>query len=145
MVEDKDPLTPEWASAVEHRSIDALIPAIAQGTSDEIPVFKAPIDCEITKLGIIPEDTITGVATNNFTLGFKNKGSDGTGTGVIRSKIFLAGVNATAFAYKSFGTPLDATYKLLSEGDTVSFYKSESGTGMAMPRLIAVIQYVHTE
>jgi hypothetical protein len=145
MVEDDEKATSKWATAVEERTRNVLIVAIAQGTSDEIPVFKAPIDCEVTELGMIPEDAITGAATNNFTLGFKNKGNDGTGTDVIRLKVFSAGVNASAFEYNSFGTPLDATYKFLSEGDTVSFYKSEAGTGMAMPRLVAVLEYIHQE
>lgn len=140
MVEVGDKGDPSWASTViRNPVVCALIPAIAKGTSDEIPVFKAPAKCQLTKCGIVPEDAITGADTNYFTLYFYDKDSGGASSNNIVSKAFTAGVNVTNFDFCDFGTL--SAHKGLASGDVVSFAKSETGSGMAMSRLLAVLEY----
>lgn len=129
-------------AAARKRVVCVLIPAIGAGTEDEIPVFTAPVDCTIKNVGIVPENAITGADTNYMTLAFVNKGSDGTGTSSMGSVDFTAGEDVAAFDYKDFG---DLTNTGLDAGDTVTIKKSEAGTGMDMPRLLAVIQYEVTD
>ena len=124
------------------RVVTVLIPAIDQGTEDEIPVFVAPVDCTITKVGFVPEDNITGADNDYFTLGFVNKGDDGSGTDSIASKDYTSGNDVTAFDFEDLGTVSNAD---LSAGDVVSFSKTETGNGMATPRLLAVIVYEVTD
>lgn len=112
------------------------IGAIAAGSSGELAVFVAPLAATIIKVGFIPDSNITGADTNYMTLGFKNKGGDGSGTSVIASKAFTLNVNATAFDFVDLGT---VSNNSLAQYDVVSFYKAEAGTGMAMPNLAAVI------
>jgi len=115
------------------------VSAVSSGTETEVPIWAAPCRCKVMRVGIIPKSAITGADTNYMTLSFKNKGSDGTGTAVIASKAFTNGVNGAAFDYVTFGA---VSNNLLNEGDVVSFAKAESGSGMNMPDLVAVIEYV---
>ena len=123
------------------RTVHVLIPSIPQGTDDEIPFFKAPRGLTITAAGVIPEDNFVG-AINSFSLKFKNKGSDGSGTNVIAIQTYLAGKDFTAFDYDDFGT---LAFNTLAANDTVSFSKEDVLVGAIMPRLIAVIVYQLTE
>ena len=116
-------------------AVKVIVPAIAAGSTDEIPVFYAQEDVYVHEFGIIPEAQITGDATNYMTLTFKNKGTSGSGTTSLGSKAFTSGIYA-AFDYIQVSTG-----KLLSEGEVVSLAKSEAGTGMDMPRLCVVIIY----
>lgn len=121
-------------------SASISIAEIGVGVSDELPLWAAPDACTLQKVSIIPGSTITGVDTDYFTLGIIDKGSSGTGTDSIVSMVFDSGENAAAFATKNLGV-LDVTHKVLAQGDVISFKKSESGSGMAMPDLVCVIEY----
>ncbi len=117
------------------------IAAVALGSVTELPVFSAPFRCRIKKLSILPSSAITGAATNNFGVRYKNKGSGGTGTSVIATKTFSSGINGSANDDVSLGAITDA-YALLNQNDVVTFEKFENGSGLAMPALTAIIEYV---
>jgi len=113
--------------------------SIAAGTTGEYAVFAAPCKCKIVKVSIIPDSNITGDDTNNFGIRLKNKGSGGSGTGVIATKTFTSGVNATAYVEFDLG---QVDNNLLNQGDVVTFEKFENGSGMTMPSLLVKIEYV---
>jgi len=121
------------------RNVSVGIAAVSAGSTTEDAVFVAPCRCKIVRVGIVPSSAITGADTNYMTLGFKNKGQDGTGTDVIAQKAFTSGVNASAFAFTDLG---ELSHNVLNEGEVVTFFKSEAGTGANMPDLLAVIEYV---
>jgi len=114
------------------------VATVALGSDTEVPVFVAPCDGKIKEVGFVPKAAITGADTNYFTLGFKNKGAAGTGTDVIAEKAYTDGIDVAAFDHEDLGTVAN---NLLSEGDVVSFHKTETGNGMAMPDLIAVVVF----
>lgn len=119
------------------RTIEIGVSSVGAGSTTEVPVFAAPFRCKIRKASIIPKSSITGASTNNMTLGFKNKGTDGSGTDVIAYLQFASGINASSFVEKDLGA---VTANVLTQGAVVSFYKAESGTGMAMPDLVAKLE-----
>lgn len=115
------------------------IGSIAAGTDDERPVFVAPFDCELTQVNLVNATAIATDDTNYTTITIRDKGADGTADNQIAS---LA-TNSDAFSAmdaKSMGT-LDATHKLLTAGDVVSFKKADSGTGQAIDEMLVMISY----
>jgi len=114
------------------------VAAVAGVTTTEVPVFKAPCSGRVTRLGFVPKAAITGANTNYMTLGFKDKGSGGTGTDVMASRAYTLGVNVAAFDYEDLG---DVSYRDLAKDDVLSFYKAVTGTGMDMPDLVPVVEF----
>lgn len=123
------------------RVVPVGVATLALGTSDEVAVFNAPFKCRIKKVGVVFNTAVTGAATNNFGVRYKNKGSGGTGTSVIATKTFSSGVNAAQFDFVNLGNPSNND---LQENDTVTFEKFETGSGLEMPDCLAVIEYVKT-
>jgi len=121
------------------RTIEIGIAGVAAGSSAELPIWNAPFRCKIIRVGIVPAAAITGANTNYMTLSVVNKGADGTGTAAIASKDYTLGVDAAQFAYNSLGP---VSNNLLRKDDTLTFKKAETGTGMAMPDLVVVVEYV---
>lgn len=114
------------------------VPIIALGTDEEWAVFVAPENCKILAVGVMTDDAITGANTDYFTLGFKNKGAAGAGTDMIASRAYTLAVDAIAFDFEDFGV---ITNGRLDKGDTVTFEKVETASGMATPALAAIIHY----
>jgi len=121
-------------------SVSVPVPGIDVGVSDEVPLWAAPGDCTLESICFIPKSMITGADTDYFTLSVLDKGNTGTGTDEIVSLAFPLGVDAAAFTAKGLGT-LSETHKILAQGDVISFKKAESGSGMALPDLVCVIEY----
>jgi hypothetical protein len=113
--------------------------SLGAGSVGEFAFFRAPYKCRVLRAGVVTDAAVTGAATNNFGLRFKNKGSAGAGTGVIATLTFASGTDATAYDDKSLGAVAEAQ-EVLSEGDTASFEKFENGTGMSQPALVAYLE-----
>jgi len=121
------------------RTIEVGVSAVSAGSTTEVPVFAAPFRCKIKKASIIPKSAITGAQTNNMTLGFYNRGTDGSSTSNIAYVTFDTGVNASAYVEKNLGAISNGVLPLAT---VVTFYKDESGSGMDMPDLIAKLEVV---
>ena len=120
------------------RTVEIGISSVASGSTTEVPIFAAPFKCKVRECLIVPKSNIVGADTNYMTLAFVNKGADGSGTGTISSVDCTASVGTiSAFDAYSLGA---VSNNLLNEGDTISFKKAESGNGMDMPDLIAVLK-----
>lgn len=116
-----------------------LFPERAEPLEDELPVFTAPFDCKVLKLGITPHEALVGADVNYAVLTFKDKGADGTGTDEMAKLALVAGVDIDAFDFKDFGTVSEAD---LAEGDVVSLEKSNVGDGMYTPKLLVSVIYI---
>ena len=115
---------------------------VAMGTSAEVAVFKAPFDCKVIKLSVIANAAITGADTHYFTLGFKNKANVGVGTATMGSKAYTSGINAIAYDTEVISDSVNLANGTLAKDDVVTFHKTETGSGLATPSLLAVIEYV---
>ena len=135
--------TPAWASNVQVETQQVVVPVIAQGVNDIIPVFKAPWNCEITRLGIVPEDAISPTTYNHLRLEFWDYTGYPSELYKIAWKEYWHPIMTTAaFDYEEF-TLTTENSKLLDEGDVLIFRKNDVGLNkMATPRLLAVIEYI---
>ncbi len=115
------------------------IPTIALGSDEQWALFVAPDNVEVLEAGIAVDDAISGADDNYFTLGFINAGADGNGTDVIAEKAYVSGVDLADFVYDSY-TVAEANARL-DKDDTIIFDKTETGTGMAMPDLVAYVKF----
>jgi len=113
--------------------------ALTATNKDEYAFWAAPFACKIVRCGVIFDDDVTGAATDNFGLRFKNKGPDGSGTAVIVTKTFSSGVDASQFDFIDFGS---VSNNKLNAGDTLTFEKFENNSGANMPGVVAYIEYV---
>jgi len=89
-------------------------------TTDELPCFMAPFQCEILSVHFVNRSDITANDTNYFTFAVKNKGSGGTGTAAVCSvntKITGGSGNVTGHDAQSLGTISNG---LFQKGDTAS-------------------------
>lgn len=120
--------------------IQAMGTGALTGTAvTEFAILRAPCKGRVIRLGIVPAGTITGADTNSCTLGFKNKGSAGSGTDVMAQKAYISGINEVAFDFCDYGA---VSYGLLNKDDVVTFFKSVIGTGLNTPGLIASAEFL---
>lgn len=125
----------------ERRTVETYFGTVAAGDDDEQPVFIAPHPCEVVAAGVVNAADIALDATDYLTLILMDKGADGSGTneiGKIETK--TGGQAFTAFDEVEFST-IDATHRILAEGDVVSLKKVASGSGKATDDMIAKLEY----
>ena len=117
-----------------------IAPAQSPGTVYGVVIFEAPYACKVQRVEVIPEESITGAATNNFKWELFNKGTDGTGTASLKAQTFSAGSNVGGTVVTSWYNP--ATKLALAAGTILELVKTENGAGMLMPntRVNTVVQ-----
>lgn len=118
----------------------------AGGAQFELPVAHLPFAAILIDTYIIPDTTLTGADTDTCTLAFVWKDTDGTGTTTITSTDFTSGTNATALVKTSIGgstpwEPKNGKQKLACN-DVITIKKTEGGSGLATPRMIAGLTYM---
>jgi len=127
------------AKLIAPETVVIRLGSIAAGTDDERPVFVAPYNCELTEVTLVNASAIATDAVSFTTISLRDKGADGTADNLIAA----ISTDTTAFAAfdgVSMGT-LDATHKVLSSGDVVSFKKADSGTGQAIDELLLMLGF----
>jgi len=126
----------------ERRTVEMYFGTVAAGSDDEKPVFVAPHPCQIVAASVVNASAIALNAADYLTLILTDKGGDGTASneiGKIETK--TGGQAFAAFDEVAFQT-LDATHRVLAEGDVVSLNKLSSGaSGKATDELIVKIEY----
>jgi len=113
--------------------------ALTATNNEEYSFWVAPFPIKVVKCSVIFDDAVTGAATNNFGVRFKNKGAAGSGTSVMVTKTFDNAINASQFDEVDLGA---VSYAEFNEGDTITFEKFENNSGANMPGVTAVIQYI---
>lgn len=102
------------------------------GTADEFVIGPVPFRAVVTAVRFTPKATITGAATNNFSLSLRNRGAAGAGTALVTAaKTFASGTNAPAFIADALTvTPANAN---VNAGDVLTLERLVNGSGLAMP------------
>lgn len=128
--------------AAERRTAITYFGTVAAGANDEKPVFIAPHPCQIVAVSVANAAAIALHALDYLTLILTDKGGDGAASNVIgKIETKTGGQAVAAFDEVAFET-LDATHRVLAEGDVVSLNKISSGsTGKATDDLIVKIEY----
>lgn len=110
------------------------------GSPKEAAGFRAPFRGVITAVEFIPSATVTGAATNNFTLNVRNRQAGGAGTLVPATITFGNGTNATAQIATSL-TLGNAANTAVAAGDVITIEKAVNGTGLACPDGAVIVHF----
>jgi hypothetical protein len=122
--------------------IGTHFPGAAAATAIEVALFRAPFAARITAVELIVSATVTGQATNFFTLNVRNR-KTGVATTVPGTLAFSTGA-VVATASTPLVIPLSATAAdlLLAVGDVVTAEKAVTGTGLLLPPGLLVVHMV---
>jgi len=124
-------------------SVSVRVGTIAAGTDDELPIFSPDSNVVILSAYFINASDITQNDTNYETLTIRDRGADGSATNTICSintKV-TGGVAINDFDAVSMGTP-NATHKILTAGDVVSFVKVHGGSGQGLDEAMVQLNYI---
>jgi len=135
------------AHAIISERITAYFGTIAAGTDDERPIFTAPgiNGTYITKCYLVNASNITQNDTDYETFTLNDKAADGNSTNVIASGTTKStgGVAVLDFDEMEWDAVLNATHRVLANGDVVTFAKTHSGTGQGTDEMIVIVDYVN--
>lgn len=128
-----------------YHQICQYFPPIALGTTDEVPIFKAPCKCTIVGLSIVPSAAVTGNDDANFSLQVFNRGTAGAGTEYLTTlEQFNTGDNLVA--HDEFALTLNVVSTssplVLETGEILTLRKIEEGAGLALPEGIIKIEFM---
>lgn len=116
------------------------VPAHAAATATElVTIFRAPFDCKIVSVEVIPDAAITGIDTNETNVNLINAGTDGAGTTELASVDFVTGTNGVAGTAIQLYAP--ATALSVTSGTILQIQLEKIGTGLALPRFLAIVTY----
>lgn len=110
-------------------NVSLIAPAVAFGDDETTMFFTIPADGAVVGVVYIPDEDITGAATNNRKISLINGGAAGDGTTAAASLTFGSGTDAPAGEEKTvtLGT---AT---VTAGDQMKWKSEKVGTGIADP------------
>lgn len=119
-----------------------VLSVAALDATESHPIFCAPFNCTVTKVGIIPRAAVTGNTTNSKNLNIVDAGSAGLGVTEVGNLDLITNVNLTALDYTEI--PLNATYTSgveMDEGDVLNLEFEEVTSGVLIPDLIVLIEW----
>lgn len=114
-----------------------LIPAVATPADATDILYVKPYQHVITAAYLVPSAAVVGSATDYHTWELCNYSSAGAVAGTLCSFSSTAGT-MTALVRQSLGTVTGGT---VSAGQGVVLARSTAGSGMAIPNMIAIIEY----
>lgn len=123
-------MAPDMAPLV--RKYEAEIGAAVAANTVSAPL-RAEYAGVVTSVTYVPSALVTGAATNNRTVSVVNRGQDGSGSTVVASLNFAAGINAAAFDEKPITLSVVANATTVAEGDVLEARSAAVGTGIAEP------------
>jgi hypothetical protein len=107
--------------------------AVAQGSTANTPVTKAPFAATVTAVEYVTAAAITGANTNNRVVTLANKGTAGSGTTAVATLTFASGTNAAAAASTAITLSGTAANLLVAAGEVLQWQSTINGTGLADP------------
>ncbi len=105
-------------------------------TSDEMPIFVAPFNCEITGAWVTDTTGFGAEASNNWTFALKRKGTAGSGTDSIASRTTTAAI--AAFVPGSLGT---LTNTLITKETSVTITATKNNSAANTDNTIVTIRF----
>jgi hypothetical protein len=123
------------------RRLQQSVPAVAAGADAERNIGTAPFAGTVTAVTYTPDTVLTGANTDSRTIVLVNKGQTGTGTTVIATKAFTAGVNAPADDETTITLSAVAGATTVASGDVLAWQSTHVGaTGLADPGGLASVE-----
>lgn len=119
------------------------IAVVALGTSENFALWfnNSGKTVRVKKVTFVPDDAHSGAATNNMILSATNRGVDGLGSTVIATKTYISGVDLVAFLGDDITLSTTEANTEVPDLASISFDKGESGTGLASPAGVAILEF----
>ena len=118
-----------------HQAIGPAASAAATTADNEYFGFVPNLDITVTAVKWLPEEAVTGAATNYVTHKLRNLGTAGSGTTDVASLAFsTTAVTASAKVPKAITLSSTATDLDVSAGEVLEWLVDASGSGLACPK-----------
>lgn len=125
-------------------TLDLDLAATAAGADLARVIGEAPFPGRVVAVKYIPATTLTGANADSRTVSSVNKGQDGSGTTVVASLAFVAGVNAPAADEKLITLSVTPANLVVAKGDVLQVLSTHVGsTGLADPGGKVLIDIAH--
>jgi len=119
---------------------------VALGSDEESTIWQnlTGKEVEITGAKWIPDSAVTGDDTDNLIIGIVNKGLLGVGTVAVTDlKTYATGVNSVAHKSEDLTLSSTAASLLVAINEVLSFDKTETASGLALPPGLVQLTYEH--
>ena len=119
---------------------NGYVPAAAAATANSgHPIFRAPFACKVRKVRITPGAAITGADTDTayFTLYFR--GTDGSGTTALATRMNVSGTNSVKSDRIDLYAP--ASPYDLAQDAVLEIQRTKFGNGLLVPDLLVEVEY----
>lgn len=113
--------------------LSRAVPGAGTTADASTPVGIAPFAGTVTAVSYIPDTDITGADTDTRSVSLVNRGDDGTGTTVVATLQFDAGVDAADYAATAITLSAVEGATTVAEGDVLEWLSEDVGTGLADP------------
>lgn len=118
----------------------ARVPAgAAADATTEHPVFRAPFDCKVRKVRIIPGAAISGADTNTAYFTLYLRGTDGQGTTALATRMNVSGTDSVKSDSLDLYAPADP-YAIVQDA-VLAIQRTKFGSGLAVPDLLVEVEY----
>lgn len=121
--------------------VHTVVPKHAAGSTDEYCIFRAPFNCKVQKVTIVPAANVTGQATNYTNINIKSwtDGATPVATEIANRDYNSSAVTEVAMKARDIYAP--TTYLSMSAGEYLSLEEENVGTGLALPSLGVIVTY----
>lgn len=127
------------------QTVERAVPAVAAGADAETDLAEVGFAGTVTKAEYVPATVLTGANTDSRTIVLVNKGQSGSGTTVVATKAFTAGVNAPADDNTAITLTATAADLVVAAGDVLVWQSTHVGsTGLADPGGLAHVEISRT-
>lgn len=108
-------------------------PVATAGNDLEEVITASPFAGSVTSVTYATETAITGAATNTRSVTLYNRKADGSGSAVVATLEFDAGINTVAYVEKAITLSATPANLVLAAGDVLTWKSAHVGTGLADP------------
>src|SRR5574337_1953809 len=121
-----------WAEEGGPLYATARVPAgAADDATTEHPVFRAPFPCKVRKVRIVPGDAITGADTNTAYFTLYLRGTDGSGTTALATRMNVSGTDSVKSKSINLYAPTDP-YAVVQDA-VLAVQRPKFASGLALP------------
>ena len=124
------------------------VPTFTGTAADEVLVYSNQdgAKLKIISAGYIPDEAVTGAATNNFALQFKSKTAAGaTDKNITSVKTYASGTDMVQFDQDNLTLSTTAADLEVVNGGAITLDITKNGTGLALPAGLAVVTFQYLE
>ena len=110
-------------------------------STGNLPAFRAPYDCQITAIRLVPSAAVTADGTNYATYTATRHTAGASATTVATRVWDVAGGNSVALTTEAMTLSGTAANLLLTAADTLTIVKTVAASGLLIPACLVIVEY----